>query len=731
MNYFGKISLGSLLCYLTAGMAQAQKISIKPDSTVISNAYVRLTVHTYSGYIDYQFSNGVRLQHTVATIDETKAGRLSSTDFSQHQCNTTPVQDANGRGLLLHVTHRDPAKALQLEQQITIYEKAAHLLLKVQATGNTTLETRNISPLTILPGQQHYLSVPGSSSRILDVPFDNDNWVPVVTRQWPSVSGISYEFTSIYDQQTLSGLVAGSVTHDFWKTGLRYGAGKENGRIDSFIIYGGAATPDDRNLPPAYGGLDGTHDHFPHGAMQGPTVSSPLIFLSATADTRQAFSAYGKVNVQMAGKSEWKGNAPFYWNSFGVENVLGYTKIMMPPDVLKTSDFIASMTNFNKYAPPVLSIDSYDQSIYTTEVLAAIGEHGRKNRQQMGFYFIPFAVWTWKNTVETQQLSGTQTPLSEVVLRDGNHQPIMYKEGDWAAYAIDPSHPATRQSVIQQLLKAKAIHATFIKIDFLTAGALESSTRYNKNIRSGMQAYSEGMKMLRSLVDSIMGPDIFLTMAISPMFPHQYAHTRFVSTDVYSHLRDDQPGFPHYGSTAASLAAGSHMWWMQGTLWPFTNLDVVVMKNFQQNPDLSEQEIKVRLYAMMVMGSILGDGSDLRQPVAAERFRKFLDHPALCAWFSHPAAFTPVRMSEGDTQDQQLTFSYKGDTTLLAAFNFVQDKTFESSWQTATVLKDKREYEIRDFLSNALLGEIRKGQTSFTLSVPAKDALLVKLVPRN
>ena len=731
MNYFGKISLGSLLYCMTAGAVQAQQVNNRQDSMVISNAHVRLTVHTRTGYIDYQFSNGVRLQHTVATIAETQSGNLSSTDFSQHQCTTTPVKDANGRGLLLRVIHRDPAKVLQLEQEITIYEKAAHLLLKVQATGKTTLETRNISPLTILPGQQSYLSVPGSNPRILDVPFDNDNWVPVITRQWPSPSGISYEFTSIYDQQTLSGLVAGSVTHDFWKTGFRYGAGKATGRIDSFIVYGGAATPDDRNLPPAYGGLDGTHDHFPHGTMQGRTVASPLIFLSATTDTRQAFTAYGKVNVQVAGKSEWKGNAPFYWNSFGVENVLGYTKIMMPADVLKTSDFIASMGNFNKYAPPVLSIDSYDQSIYTTEVLASIGENGKKNRQQMGFYFIPFAVWTWKNTVETQHLAGTQTPLSEVVLRDGNKQPIMYKEGDWAAYAIDPSHPATKAAIIQQLLKAKAIHATFIKIDFLTAGALESGTRYNKDIRSGMQAYSEGMKMLRSLVDSIMGPDIFLTMAISPMFPHQYAHTRFISTDVYSHLRDDQPGFPHYGSTAASLAAGSHMSWMQGTLWPFTNLDVVVMKNFQQNPDLSEQEIKVRLYAMMVMGSILGDGSDLRQPLAAARFSKFLDHPALCAWFSRPSAFTPISLSEGDTQDQQLTFYHQGDTTLLAAFNFTKDKPFESSWQTATVLKDKRHYEIRDFLSNALLGEISKGQVSFTLPVPAKDALLVKLVPRN
>lgn len=730
MNYSGKILLSGLLTWLGVTTVQAQHISQSPDSVVIANDHVRLHVDTRTGYIDYRFHNGVVLQHTIAGIDELQAGHLTTASFSKHQCSTQPIKDATGNGTLLTIIHSNPAGALQLEQQITVYEQAPHLLLKVQATSNTLLETRHISPLSILPEQQGYLTIPGNAPRILDVPFDNDNWVPVVTRQWPSAAGMSYEFTAIYDQHTMAGLVAGSITHDTWKTGLQYKAGETTGRLDSFIVYGGAATKDEKHLPPAYGGLDGTHDHLSHGTLQGRIIASPVILLSATSDTREAFRTYGQVNVQMAGNREWKGHAPFYWNSFGVENVLGYTKVMMPPGVIKTSDFLATLDNFNRYAEPVLSVDSYDQSVYTTSLLTSLSKYGRKKHQQMGFYFIPFAVWTWKNTVETQQLSGTQTPLSEVVLRDNNRQPIMYKEGDWAAYAIDPSHPATRASIIQQLMKAKAIHATFLKIDFLTAGALESSTRYNRNIRTGMQAYNEGMKMLRSLVDSILGPDIFITMAISPIFPHQYAHTRFISTDVYSHLRDDQPGFPHYGSTAASLATGSHLTWMQGTLWPFTNLDVVVMKNFQQNPDLSEQEIKVRLYAMMVMGSILGDGSDFRQKVAADRARQYLNNPALCAYFSQPVAFTPVKTSDGDTQDQQLTFYRKGDTTLLAMFNFVKDTTFESRWQTAG-LTGTHDYEIRDFMSNALLGEVRKDQVSFTLSVPARDALLVKLVPRD
>jgi len=730
MKRICKLSFASLLGCMVSGLVSAQTISQQADSLVVTNKHLTLVANSHTGRVSYRFSNGVRVEGAVATIEELQAGKLASTDFSRHSYKTTTINDAGGKGTLITFIHSDPAKAFRLEQHIIVYEQSPYLLLRVLATGDDVLESRYISPLTILPEQQSFLFVPGIAPRILDVPFDNDNWVPVITRQWPSASGMSYEFTAVYDQHTHGGLVTGSVTHDFWKTGFRYSAGKETGRIDSFIVYGGAATPDNKSLAPAYGGLDGTHDHAPHGAMQGKTITSPLIYLAADTDTRNAFTTYGQVNVQLAGKSEWKGYAPFYWNSFGVENVLGYSKIMMPPGVIKTVDFIAGLDNFNKYAPPVLSVDSYDQSVYTTSLLTSLSKYGQKKRQKMGFYFIPFAVWAWKNTLETQTIGGTETPLSEVVLRDKARQPILYKDGDWACYPIDPTHPAVRASIIQQLQKAKAIHATFLKIDFLTAGSLESGTRYNRNVRSGMQAYNEGMKMLPQLTDSILGPDIFITMAISPMFPHQYAHTRFISTDVYSHLRDDQPGFPHYGSTAASLAAGSHMTWMQGTLWPFTNLDVVVMKSFQQNPDLSEQEIKVRLYAMMVMGSILGDGSDFRQKIAADRAKKYLDHPDICAYFSHPKAFTPVQMSDGDTQDQQLTFFQKGDTTLLAMFNFVKDTSFEASWQTAGVAAN-RHYEIRDFMTGAVLGEIGRGQSSFTLKVPPKDALLVKLIPRD
>jgi hypothetical protein len=389
------------------------------------------------------------------------------------------------------------------------------------------------------------------------------------------------------------------------------------------------------------------------------------------------------------------------------------------------------LENFNKTTQPVLSIDSYDQGIYSTEVLQSISRYGKKKGQQMGFYFIPFALWTWKNNINNATLTNTSHALRDVLLLDEHGNYVPYKDGDWGAFPLDPTHPYTRDYIIGQLQKAKAIDAKFIKIDFLSAGALESARRYNPNIRSGIQAYNYGMKMLKHLVDSIMGPDVFITQAISPLFPHQYAHTRFLSTDVYSHLRNDEPGFPHYGSTCAAMISAAHFWWTQGSLWPYTNMDVVVMKNFQKNKALSEQEVKVRLYSMITAGSLLGDGTDFRNKEAAERARQFLNNATLCNLFSHPKAFTPLRFPIGNSQSQQISFYRPGDTILVAAFNFDTQKIFTETFQQAELKWQNREYRLQDVLTGREWGKIDKGQASFPIAVAVEDAVMIMLIPVN
>ncbi|MBZ4189168.1 hypothetical protein K7B07_09715 [Niabella sp. 3A5MI-3] len=731
------LQLGGYLLLSGFSMAAgAQGVQQYKDSVVLHTTGCRITLNKTGGTISYHFANGTALLNTQVIFKDKIKGTVSSTAFAQHTVALNAFRDKTGAGSRVVFKHHGNIKGITLMQELRMYKDRPGLLLtaEVQSTTGQPLESSYISPLAVLPETKGTVLIPGNAPRVLDVPFDNDNWVKILSTGWEQShppSGTSYEFISLYDQEQLSGFVMGAVDHDFWKTGIRYGASASKGRLDSLIIFGGASTPDNTTLPVEYGGYDGTHDRVPHGAMKGARIVAPLVFMDAASDRTTAFEHYARANVRLNGSLQWKQPAPFYWNSFGVEGVLGYEKKMLPPDVPKIADYLAALPNFSKQNSTVLSIDSYDQGIYTKEVLQSIGNYAAQHHQQLGFYFIPFAVWTWKRSVETDKLQYTDTPIKEVTLKDNDGKTIVYKNGDFGAFPLDPTHPATRLRIIGELQKAKAINARFLKIDFLSAGSLESTTRFDANVHTGMQAYNNGMKMLKSLIDSILGPDIFITQAISPLFPYQYAHTRFLSTDIYSHLRDDLPDFPHYGSTASSMISASHLGWTQGTFWPYTNMDVVVMKNFQKNADIPERDVRTRLISMITMGSILGDGTDFRDSTAAARGRAYLDNAALCRFFSHPRAFYPLKVATGLSQDQQLSFYLPGDTILLSTLNFNLSQDFNTVFSRKQMHLQNRNYTVADFFTGQVIATWRKEQEAFPVTTNARDAQLFQLIPIN
>lgn len=733
MNKFfiEKAGLLSLSFLFMAFGASAQKFAKAANGVTVTTPWYNVRLDTKTGKIDFNFNQGVALKNTVAFVKEEQAGMVQSPDLLRHAYTIEEVTDNTGEGKRIVFIHDNSDSSFRLIQYITLYKEKPQILVGAVAEyQDHILSSHLISPLAILPQAGGKATITGSEPRFMDMPYDNDNWTKLLTVNWNDDvrTGTGYEFTALYNNTDLSGLVLGNLAHDFWKTGIGFRPGAQKGVLDSLVVYGGASTADNKDLPNEYGGHDGTHDLVEHGSMSGSKIFAPLIFLCAAQNTTAAFKTYGELNAQISGSLPWNKPAPFYWNSFGVEDVLGYRKIMMPPGVAKISDFLATLHNYNSHAP-VLSIDSYDQGIYSTDVLKSIGQYAKKRNQQMGFYFIPFAIWTWKNTIDNSKLQHTDTYMRDVTLKDKNGKTIIYKDGDFGAYPLDPTHPATRERIIKELQKAKAIDAKFLKIDFLSAGALESSVRYNKNISSGLQGYNYGMKMLKHLIDSILGPDIFITHAISPTFPHQFAHARFLSTDIYSHFRDDMPAFPHHGGTAASMITNSHLGWMQGSLLPYTNLDVVIMKNFQKNAELSERDIKVRLFSLMTLGSILGDGSDYRDALAAARAKKYLDNKKVCDYFVAPKAFDPIKPADGLAENQQMSFYLPGKEVLFSMFNFDLKKEFVQDINRAALgLKPNTRYTIVDFLTGKEMGSIPATDTVIRFTTPPADAQMLKLV---
>lgn len=729
-----KKGLISMVFALCAVCTSAQDITQTDSIVQIRSDHYSILLYVNSGTIDYVFPNGTSFKNTTATYNDNKLGNFISSEFKIHKWVANKNQENIGENITVSFIHSDNQKPVRLTQYITLYKKEPFLLISLVAESKdqpTILSSNNISPLATTMLHKSSINVAGKEPFMLDMPYDNDNWTKAFTvdlNESKNAEGQGYEFTSMYDNADLSGIVVGNLSHNFWKTGIKYTTGNEKGYIDELIVYGGASTKDNPRLPKEFGGYDGTHDVVAHGSMKGRQIYSPLVFLSYAKYINDAYKKYGEMNTKVSGRLLWKNRAPFYWNSFGVEDVLGYRKIMMPSGVTKISDFIFSLKNFND-SRPILSIDSYDQSIYTTDVLSSIGSYAENRNQQMGFYFIPFAIWTWKNSIETAKLQYTDYLIRDVTLKDNDGKTIIYKDGEFGAFPLDPTHPATRERIIAELKKAKAINAKLLKIDFLSAGAMESSTRYDKRISTGLQGYNYGMKMLKHLIDSILGEEIFITQAISPMFPHQYAHARFLSTDVYSHLHDGVHGFPKHGSTASAMITSSHLGWTQNTLWPYTNMDVIVMKNFQNNPTLNSNEIKVRLYTLIVMGSILGDGSDFRDKLAAQRATQFLNNKNITEYFKQPQAFLPLKLPVGLQEDQQLLFYLPGKINLVSAFNFSEKDVYKLKLTREQLGLEQADYQIKDFMTDSTIGYWIKQKSFFEINIEAKDAVMYKIIP--
>ncbi|WP_156307767.1 alpha-galactosidase [Sphingobacterium endophyticum] len=703
----------------------------KQETFYLTNT--RLDFNLEEGTYSLGFGNGLTMKDLCATIVLDQYDTLNSMQFNKHFVQVKDYSDKMGEGKIITYQHEDD-NGLILKNNFIQYKNENFIMIQLEVSHikNEVLESNYLSPLSSKTFPNSKIQFGSEKPILVDFPFDNDNWLELLALPWPKdhenpIYGVSHEIFMIYDQNSMKGFVLGSLEHDFWKTGIQYKTDFKKGELNEFIVYSGASRPDNPNLPPNFGGLDGTHDLIAHGKMKSRVLKSALIFIDASSDFRKSAQLFGKTQSKHVGILKWHHSTPFYWNSFPIESVLGHESIMMPKDVYAIVDSLKKFKNLNKIGQTYLSIDSYDQNIYSTEVLKRIGDYVRKNGQELGFYVTPFSLWTWSNQIQTAKLLGTDVPLKEVILRDHGGKPIPFKKGDWGAFPLDPTHPATKQSMISQIMKAKAIGAKLIKVDFVTAGSLESSSWYNPEVRSGMHAYDYGMKLFKNLVDSIMGDDVFLTLAISPMFPHQYAHTRFVSTDVHSHLRNSQPGFTHYGSTASSMITASHMGWIQGTLWPYTNMDAIVMRRFQKNLDLKESEIKARIISLITLGSILGDGTDFRDQLSNERAIKYLNNERITDFFKNPRAFVPLKLSEGISMDQQLTFYRSGEKLLLAALNFHDNNEFEASFDLKELGVFGKDLTVIDCFTGEEVAKINKMDKIFKIKISGGESVLLEV----
>src|SRR5579872_1444001 len=165
------------LCILLPGLRlEAQTLKEDPDSVVLHDDRVRIVLHTASGAIDYHFAGGIDIYNAVGYVLDTRLGLLLTSSLAQHPYSTDAVHDSLGDGVRINIRHMDDRHPLSLVQRITLYASRHWVLTDLTATGSTgvttastgqpRVETRNISPLAILPSQQGRVAISGSEPRI-------------------------------------------------------------------------------------------------------------------------------------------------------------------------------------------------------------------------------------------------------------------------------------------------------------------------------------------------------------------------------------------------------------------------------------------------------------------------------------------------------------------------------------------------------------------------------------
>lgn len=509
----------------------------------------------------------------------------------------------------------------ELIRKFYFYPDKNYIETEILICGKSDLESNYMAP--VQADQIRSVSAT-SDSRALFVPFDNDKWVRFQSYQLTFDRLTSYEATAIFDNSSRKGLVVGSVEHDAWKTGIDMTA-KDN-VLTTLTCYGGVAD-------------ELTRDSRPHGMLKGKVIKSPRIFIGFFDDWRAGLEAFADANAAIAPRKAWDKAVPFGWNSWGVlQFKLNYPKAMEVSDFFKNN----LQNNHFKNADNLvyIGLDSGWNS-FSEEQLKAFVDKCKANGQEAGIYWTPFT--DWGKNGERNMPDAPDYKYKEVYLyANGKPQDL---DG---AYAIDPTHPA----IEEQMKKISALFHRcgfkYVKMDFMTHGALEADKWYKPEITTGIQAYNYGMKLL----DKYFG-DMFINLSISPVFPANYAQSRRIACDAWNKIKD----------TEYTLNAVSYGWWID-RVYRFNDADHVVLH------DATEGENRARVTSAVITGLLItGDdfsagGSD----EGKEKARKFLTNPEVNA-AAQGVSFRPVE-GNGEKSENQFVRTDKAGNIYYAVFNY-------------------------------------------------------------
>ena len=244
-----------------------------------SGSGYRLDYDLAAGTADVAFGGSARIRGMYSQVRTDRT--ITTRDYAERSCSVVRIHDRFGAGSRITVTHRGRGLPA-MKQMFYVYDHCGYFLTEAVFESLHGVTSNLMAPVVVTGTGAVDLGT-GGSNRMILMPYDNDSWDDLLTDGSVNGEGTSYEVTAMYDNQSRSGFVFGSVTHEFWKTGISFqGSGN---RLDTLRIFGGANSERD------------TRDLCPHGARVGTVIHSPLIFLGRFADWRRGHELRAREGV--------------------------------------------------------------------------------------------------------------------------------------------------------------------------------------------------------------------------------------------------------------------------------------------------------------------------------------------------------------------------------------------------------------------------------------------------
>lgn len=579
--------------------ATEKTVTIKKDDQVVAE-------HLSAAY---------RLNDRLITTKEYSSGKASQAAFDDQQ--------GKGRVFKIHYTGKDLPT---LVQSFYVSPDKDYILTEFTLESTNELQSNYMAPVHVdrLPS-----IVTSDDNRALFVPFDNDKWVRFQSHPLTFDQLVSYEVSAIFNNTSRKGLVVGSIEHDHWKTAVEMESDKV-GKLTTLRCYGGVAN-------------ELTRDNKPHGALKGNKIKSPKVLIGFFDDWRTGMEAYADANATVAPPKPWTKAVPFGWNSWGVLQFnLTYDK------AIEVSDFFRDHLQNNHFVNPdntvVIGLDSGWNS-FSEEQLMAFVRRCKENGQIAGVYWTPYT--DWGRDPERVMNDAPDYRYKDAYLY-ANGQPQNLDN----AYALDPTHPAVEARMKKTSDLFRRCGFEYVKMDFMTHGALEADQWHRPEITTGIQGYNYGMQLLNKYFG-----DLFINLSISPIFPAQYAQSRRIACDAWNKIKD----------TEYTMNAVSYGWWID-RVYQFNDADHIVLK------DATEGENRARVTSSVITGLyIAGDDFSKDGPAEGkERAANYLTNSAINA-MAKGVSFRPVE-GNGEKSENQFIHTDETGTTYYVVFNYSDDQ---------------------------------------------------------